>query len=946
MSGEIEPPVFRGVHELLKLVLFLRRRPRFLPRVSEMAVHGDIPLPLIQLAGPETSVHHFLVAFREELERAEPRTPYVMVDAATAEPAAPDPARREPGAEPQASAEVPEVFLLDRMCRDLQEDRFAERPNRFRRYRLARWLTRRTLAQSGLRDPQSEIVGILREWRGEPTAVQDATQSQPSPQGSTALSTAALTGGFWLVRLGLIKWLGRRSYGIVPEARWFMRRQTYMVPRHSSDFFGFAERLTAGRLTKENENQLHKLLVHAFLEDLRQAYRRRRLSVLPRRRGWRRTAYIPVLIDAAAADNGGVRLMSLINDVRNETGELDPLLVVAGRRDKPVAEGYTAPFAPASNSAYVAWRKDLPVRRQQLAADARFLTIHLNAPLTPPEIANTSGEDADAWADLDLNPGRPSRFARRGVLEVLLVAALVAVVALPAARWADYWQAGCSYLQVKPDAGIAVRLAELAPGDQQCIGYSDNDGQVFGSNERLEAAQREVFRLNAAAVDLHEQQSNRPLISIVYFAGLTHAGTDLETDNAVAEELIGLAIVQRQQYLSVTGQNDPLLRVIIANGGRGMAVADQVTREMLIPLAEKDATVKAVVGLDRTVPQTRRAITDLGRAAVPTIATTLTGSGLADASKFYFQMVSGNPQQAQLIAAYLRHLTDPKVELLTIVRPAPGGQPDDYVDTLVTELTTAVKGVVEAEVIALPGGAALKPCTSPDPRAGGRSRMYFYAGRETGYAAFLQAIKQDCAVETLPRIVADDAVTRLVAQPAFRQQSYVTQMDLDYVALGSLVVLAGRSCPQERIPAAPLATKSRLVEFCAGYFDLIHDDRSELFGKAWAVPSYPGERVGVAYDAANLVITAARQAGPDPWNRAWLAQLFRDQEFAHVGASGRISFAGSRVGADRNIAVLRLPTPANAGEAAGATPHCLFLIGELYGKETATAQAPNGCPTG
>ncbi|SFE89447.1 hypothetical protein SAMN05421541_104289 [Actinoplanes philippinensis] len=944
MPDEFGPPVFRGVHELLKLVLFLRRRPRFLPRVSDMSVHGDIPLPLIQLAGPEESVHGFLLGLRDELEKAEPRTPYVLIDAAALAPAAP----AAPGAAPapEAPAEPPELVLLDHLCRRLQEDRFAERPNGFRRYRLARWLTRHTLEQPGLRDPQSEIVGILRRWRGEPSTAQDAAQTQISPQGSNTFSTAFLTGGFWLLRLGLIKWLGRRSYGIVPEARWFMRRQTYMVPRHSSDFFGFAERLTAGRLTKENEDQLHKLLVHAFLEDLRQAYRRRRLSVLPRRRGWRRTAYVPVLIGHATAGNGGVRLMSLINDVRNETGELDPLLVIAGRRDDPAAEGQTKLYAPASNTAYTNWKKDLPVQRQKLAADARFLTIHLREPLSPSAIANTSGEDPDAWADLDLNPGRPSLLARRGVLEVLLVAALVAVAALPAARWADYWRAGCSYLKVTADSGIAVRLAEVGPGDRQCVGFSDNEAQIFGSNERLEAAQREVFRLNAEAAVLHGRQPGRPLISIVYFAGLTHAGADLETDNAVAEELIGLAIVQRQQNLSVTGQNEPLLRVIIANGGRGMSVADQVTRDMLIPLAERDPSVKAVVGLDRTVPQTRQAIADLGRAAVPTIATTLTGSGLADASKFYFQMVSGNPQQAQLIAAYLKHLTSPKVELLTIVRPAPGGPPDDYVDTLVAELTRAVAGIATAEVVELPGGAALKPCTSADPRASGQSRMYFYAGRETGYAGFLQAIKEDCAVETLPRIVADDAITRMVAQPAFRQQSYVAEMDLDYVALGSLVVLAGRSCPQQRTPAAPLAGKSRLVEFCAGYFDLIHDESSQLFDKKWAVPSYPGERVGVAYDTADLVITAARQAGPAPWNRAWLAQLFRDREFAHVGASGRISFADSRVGANRNIAILRLPTPANAAEAADTTPHCLFLIGELYGKETATQQAATGCPTG
>ncbi|MEV6348664.1 hypothetical protein [Actinoplanes sp. NPDC051851] len=929
MAAEFKPPVFPGVHELLKLVLTLRRRPPFLPRVSDMAVHGDIPLPLIRLAGPTASVHGFLRGLGGVLETAEPRTPYVLLDAEAVDAAAP------------VSTEPPRLELLEQLCRRLQQDRFANRPNSFRRYRLAKWLTRQTLTESGKRDPQAEIVGRLRQWRGESPSTLEAAQTPVSAQSNGTLATLGLSGLLWLFRLLLLKWFGRRSYGIVPEARWFMRRQTYMVPQHSSDFFGFAERLTAGRLDEQNTGQLHKLLVHAFLEDLREAYRRRRLSVLPRRRGWRRTAYIPVLIDHATEGNGGLALLRLINDVRNETGTLDPLLVVAGCWDAVADPAEVPPYAAASSTAYNTWRRELPVQRQKLAADARFLTIHLPEPMTPAQIATTSGDDPDAWADLDLDPGRPSPLARRGVLELILVACLVVVAAPPALRLRDYWQAGCSYLTAKAAPGIAVRLATIA-GDEQCVGYSDNDGQIFGTDDRLTAAQREIFRLNAQAAGLHDGQPTRPLISVVYFAGLTHAGADLETDSAIAEELIGLAIVQRQQNLSVIGENEPLLRVIIANGGRGMAAADSVTRDMLIPLAGRDPSIKAVVGMDRTVQQTRQAIADLGRAAIPTIATTLTGSGLADASKFYFQMVAGNPQQGDLIAGYLRYLTT--VKRLTIVRPAPAAQRDDYVETLVDEVTRAAREVVPVEVVTLPAEAALKPCTSPAPAARGTGRMYFYAGRETGYASFLRTIKEDCAVGELPLIVADDAITRMVAQPAFRQQSYVAGMDLDYVALGSLVVLAGNSCTHQRTPAPPLDHKSRLIEFCAGYYDLIHDTSSELSGEEWGVPAYPAERTGVAYDAADLVITAARQAGPAPWNRAWLAQLFRDEQFAYVGASGRISFAASRVGERRNVAVLSLPTPENAEAAAAAVPRCLFLIGELYGGEDATPQTSNGCP--
>jgi hypothetical protein len=72
--------------------------------------------------------------------------------------------------------------------------------------------------------------------------------------------------------------------------------------------------------------------VHAFLQDLRRAHARRP----GRLEGWRRTAYPVALIDNATEGSAGYRLMQLVNDVRNETGQSDPLLVVCTSSQVPM----------------------------------------------------------------------------------------------------------------------------------------------------------------------------------------------------------------------------------------------------------------------------------------------------------------------------------------------------------------------------------------------------------------------------------------------------------------------------------------------------------------------------------------------------------------------------------------------------------------------------------
>ena len=59
-----------------------------------------------------------------------------------------------------------------------------------------------------------------------------------------------------------------RVPGFGGQYRWFMRQQ-YLAPVQSVNFFGLAERLTAGVRQPEDTDQIDKLLVHAFLQDLR-----------------------------------------------------------------------------------------------------------------------------------------------------------------------------------------------------------------------------------------------------------------------------------------------------------------------------------------------------------------------------------------------------------------------------------------------------------------------------------------------------------------------------------------------------------------------------------------------------------------------------------------------------------------------------------------------------
>jgi hypothetical protein len=932
MSGRTTGPVFAGVHALLTMIRDLSARPRFFGKPPDQDLRGERPLPLVCLRR-ESGRNGLLKALSERLDHTGmPQVPHVLVDTEAAE----EQSGHRWGS-PESQRQAPLLPLLDELCRELARKSFGtKRLTRFDRYRLADWLTGRDVPPAQRRDDRARMAQLLRQWIGgheQPNLapVVDAAPGWP----------AKLVMGFalWAWRKVGYRWATERVPGLGRETRWFMRQQ-FMVPRHSVGFLDFAERLTAGRRDSENEEQLKRLLVHAFLEDLRVAYRRRRFGVLPRRPGWRRTAYLTILLDNVTAANGGWELLRLVNAVRNETGEIDPLLIVVESDETPPLEDPPRPVSPAETPAALnRWQRMLPSRRQLLADNARYLLVTLPPAADDEQATGLQLADQNAWdTDGSFRPGREPVLARRGVVETIVVLVLLGGLTPVALGVASYHAAGCSFTSPLTSGAVAVRPFDRAPGDRECVGYSDNAAQVFGSDERLRNAQTAVFEQNANAQQQHLADPDRPFVSLVYFGGLTHNGVDPNTDHSLAEELEGMLLRQRVQN-DQPSKISPLLRVIVANGGAAMGDAAAVVRDMLAPLFRSDPTILGVIGMDRTVTQTQQAIAELGLLGMPAVGTTLTGVGLTDLSPLYFQLSPDNDKEAVLVTEYAKHVRATKV---TIYQPQLGG--DAYVQSLAGLLAKRLgdNGITIENRLWNGSVSALSPlCAQPGDHS---HEIAFFDGRDNDFGDFLRTATNGCyQPQQLPRILGDDAVSRFIEHERDRTQDSLAGIPVSYVSLASLTVLAGQPCVHGHTGSVA-GGGSPLDAFCSGYGKL-RDSLVDTLPKQDApLLPWPGERVGQSYDAAGLFIEAvqkmqnrAGRAGqPYAPNPGAVAQQFREQSFS--GATGAIEFASSRGGDNRNLAILTITDIHDLN----SPPTCVYLIGNLYDK--AQRRDANGCP--
>ncbi|MEV5428227.1 hypothetical protein [Streptomyces sp. NPDC052701] len=699
-----------------------------------------------------------------------------------------------------------------------------------------------------------------------------------------------------------------RFPGIGRPFKWFLR-QPYLA-RNSGSFLAFTERLVATARAGEEPDKIDKLQVHAFLEDLRAAYARRPWSM----KGWRRTAYPVVVIEGAAPGNPAHHFLRLVHEVRRETAQRDPLLVICAGDAQ----------APAVLTAYLPPQNALPLRDVERAVDRADPPAFLDYLPIDADGVTSAAQAADVLQIQVPPPPWPAR-------SKTVATALCLVLLAPLLGWTVQRLGGLDCLH-RPFAGqVSVRGIG---GD--CIGYSDSASFTFNDQpgqKKLIRIQEKIFSHNEQVHDVWLRSGKRrPYVTIVYLGSLTGRPTraDEEAYAAEREELEGLAVAQHQGLqAAATDYAVPLVRIVVANAGFQMRHAATAVG-MVEDLARRggDAPVVGVVGLVESRTTTAAALRRLHQAGLPVVAPTLSADGFAENSKLYLQLGAPNRDQSRMVAAYARNVLHvKKARVYYTVGQGSSREEDLYVDTLLNDLEDDLVDLLETPVTPFTSGTDLREVC-------GYQGMVFFAGRWSEFSSFLQALKK-CDGNPPRHLVADDSVNRYVANTSLRH--HAPGLPLTYVSKGALATCESL---RRRVRQGTDQTAHSFLKWI-GTDGVLTPPRCQGEGGEPV-----GERVGLAYDSAMLLLDAVEtltaRVRPDgrPWEPERIdpvvvhTEVLRKNEIQPFsGAAGTVKFSaegGEPV--DKRITLLRIEDVSKPPLPSVEVYHCgVARIGERPG---------------
>jgi ABC-type branched-subunit amino acid transport system substrate-binding protein len=148
----------------------------------------------------------------------------------------------------------------------------------------------------------------------------------------------------------------------------------------------------------------------------------------------------------------------------------------------------------------------------------------------------------------------------------------------------------------------------------------------------------------------HSSQPTRPLLTLVYLGVLDEPYNDPKSLTTEREGLKGVAVAQEWQLNAQDG-TQPLIRVLIANGGQRMSSGPDVA-QTIIAMAKKDPSIVGVVGLSNSYQDTVNTVNALTEAEIPSVGATLSADALADDSLMYYQIAPQNRREAEVVAKY------------------------------------------------------------------------------------------------------------------------------------------------------------------------------------------------------------------------------------------------------------------------------------------------------
>ena len=182
------------------------------------------------------------------------------------------------------------------------------------------------------------------------------------------------------------------------------------------------------------------------------------------------------------------------------------------------------------------------------------------------------------------------------------------------------------------------------------------------------------------------------------------------------------------------------------------------------------------------------------------------------------------------------------------------------------------------------------------------------SSQSDNFTAFLQLIEDDCQSGQKPFIIADDGVSRFIADPAARDQSGLGEPAISYVTNGIALLNTRTTCLHAATAAAP-ASGEPFSSFCSIYAAIVQ----KLFNLPKVQGNsldflWSGERVGLAFDASELFIDAETNyqgSHPGAIGRAEIpGQFISDPSWQ--GVTGRSTSPTSQHIANLPLAMVRI----------------------------------------
>jgi ABC-type branched-subunit amino acid transport system substrate-binding protein len=813
-----------------------------------------------------------------------------------------------PTGDTQVSAK-PIRQLLDGVVADLSQYSRRRRPLRFPHYCLAVWLVNLNTNNetSGQADRSGQRVdNALQEFIKERYRLQNRT---------TNTETSVINEFPWWVRIPvqLLPPLGIRLTRVFwGPPRWIAGNQIAM--NHSAGSFrGLARKFMEQRPGQQQDiqqDEIDRLLVDAFMEDLRSGYRRGTVFGV----GRRRTTYPVLLIDKIGSTTTNFRLLKLISDSRtdylhkNTAGPgrqprkrayFHPLLIVA-QGDSSALDGIGPPhYRSEGHDSYS-------------VADIKFYYSEWYRAL--------AGFNRTWFIPLKVPVEHGHRGLRTEITEISLPAAsrplatfMVPALLVTAVSFISYdtYHTHCGAWYWEPQ----LQRQFLTTDRDQCVGlgssnhrFFDDVGDINGVDQQLANDLREVedliHRFNEEAI------KSPSYLTVVYLSELTPV--DVGLYRSELEHLRGIAVAQQGSM------SDRPVRVLLANGGDGMDYG-QATAETIAKEASEDNTLVAVVGLGSSRTGTRDAIVRLAgpNTHIPTIGTIISATDLAtNTSPYYHQVAPTNQREAEVGAFY--------VATRLGARNATIYYSDDMDDLYSKDLRVQARRAFEAQGLVVRekvypinsnGGGNDINSAGRDACDIGPEGVVFYAGRAQQLSVFFKGMQDKCEAN-YPNVIGGDGVSRFVLDGGLNEFPGLT---VDYLTQASSLAWG---------PECSGATSS------VGFFV----DYQKLFGEGACLSTRRGGSL-LAHDTFLVFIQGVRNAGvPRPTPDAVLRGIedISSQGSGPLrGASGQIDYprtGDQSIPKDKAILVLR-------GEAFKEPKRML-----LCGQHDTAQPPPDNCP--